>query len=141
VSLRWIRDNPARWDVHKAKIVGGAPVGVFDTRYRACREGDLIPCEWWRVERDGEVVGFGWLDVVWGDAEILLATDPEAAGSGVGGFILEQLEAEASSRGLRYLYNVVRPTHPRAAEVTRWLEKRGFHASEDGRLTRGVPAR
>ncbi len=141
MSLRWLRDNPARWDAQKARIVGAAPLGVFDTRYRACREGDLIPSEWWRVEQEGKVVGYGWLDVVWGDAEILLATDPEVARAGVGSFILEQLENEARARGLRYLYNVVRPTHPHGAEVTRWLQKRGFHASEDGRLTRGVPAR
>jgi N-acetylglutamate synthase-like GNAT family acetyltransferase len=140
MSLRWIQESPGRWDADKARIVGGAPAGVFDSRFRACREGDLLPAEWWRVEDDGKTVGYGWLDVVWGDAEILLASDPGCVGRGVGSFILEGLEAEARDRGLRYLYNLVRPTHPQAAEVTRWLEKRGFHKNEDGRLSRGVPA-
>jgi ribosomal protein S18 acetylase RimI-like enzyme len=140
MSLRWIRESPGRWDADKARIVGMAPKGVFDTRFAACKDGDLLPAEWWRVEHDGKVVGYGWLDVVWGDAEILLATGADAGGRGVGTFILEQLESEARERGLRYLYNIVRPTHPRAAEVTRWLQKRGFRATEDGRLLRAVPA-
>ena len=74
--------------------------------------GALAPSEWWRVEKDGRVVGYGWLDVNWGDAEILLATDPEDRRQGVGSFILDHLSEEASTRGLRYLTNVVRPTHP-----------------------------
>ena len=139
MSLRWVREGAARWDADKTRIVGQAPVGVFDSRYRGCRIGDLVPSEWWRVEEDGKVVGYGWLDVVWGDAEILLATDPAAAGHGVGTFIIDQLENEARSRGLRYLYNIVRPTHPRGAQVAAWLTKRGFRATEDGRLVRGVP--
>jgi N-acetylglutamate synthase-like GNAT family acetyltransferase len=138
MNLRWIRESPARWDEDKARIVGAAPPGIFDTRYRDAKPGQLVPGEWWRVEDDGRVVGYGWLDIVWGDAEILLAADPAAHRRGVGSFILERLEAEAKSHGLNYLYNVVRPTHPRAAEVTRWLEKHGFRAGEDGRLSRGV---
>ena len=50
--------------------------------------------------------------------------------------LLPELEREATARGLNYLYNLVRSTHPRASEVTAWLAKRGFHASEDGRLLR-----
>jgi ribosomal protein S18 acetylase RimI-like enzyme len=138
MTLRWIRESPSYWDAGKTRIVGGAPPGIFDTRYRACPEGQLVPAEWWHVEDAGRVVGYGWLDVVWGDAEILLATDPEAQHKGVGSFILTQLEAEARARGLSYLYNIVRPTHPRRAEVIAWLEKRGFHAAEDGRLLRDI---
>lgn len=138
MTLRWIRETPAHWDANKARIVGGAPPGIFDTRYKSCKIGELVPGEWWRVEDDGSVVGYGWLDVVWGDAEILLATDPSAQRKGVGAFILDRLDEEARGRGLNYLYNLVRPTHPRAGELTAWLEKRGFSASEDGRLLRGV---
>ena len=78
MTLRWIRETPAHWDANKARIVGGAPPGIFDTRYKTCKIGELVPGEWWRVEDDAAVVGYGWLDVVWGDAEILLATDPSA---------------------------------------------------------------
>jgi len=138
MTLQWIYEPSAKWDAHKTRIVGGAPVGVFDSRYRVLREGDLIPCEWWHAEQDGRVVGFGWLDVSWGDAEILLASDVEARGHGVGTFILEHLEAEAFARGLNYLYNLVRPTHPERERVSKWLEKRGFKRSEDGRLLRAV---
>src|SRR4029078_12142865 len=131
MTLRWIRETPAHWDANKAQIVGGAQAGIFDSRYKTCTEGGIVPGEGWRVEDDGKTVGYGWLDVVWGDAEILLAADPEAQNKGVGSFILERLEDEARFRGLTYLYNIVRPTHPHAAQLTAWLEKRGFRVSED----------
>jgi len=140
MSLRWIHESPARWDESKARIVGLAPPGIFDTRYRDAKPGQLVPGDWWRVEQEGRVVGYGWLDLVWGDAEVLLATDPEAQRHGVGTFILDRLEDEARSRGVSYLYNIVRTTHPHGPDVTRWLEKLGFRAAEDGRLLRSVGA-
>ncbi|HJK91687.1 MAG TPA: GNAT family N-acetyltransferase [Polyangiaceae bacterium LLY-WYZ-15_(1-7)] len=138
-ELRWVReDQPARWDGEKKRIVGGEAEGVFDDRYRECVEGDVIPGRWWRVERDGKVVGYGWMDVIWGDAEILLATAPDARGQGVGSFTLERLKDEAYQRGLRYLTNVVRPTHPEKDRIVAWLEKRGFASGSDGRHFRSV---
>lgn len=138
MALKWIRENPARWDEDKKRIIGEAPAGIFDRRYRELETGELLPAEWWRVEDDGRVVGYGWMDVVWGDAEILLGTRPDATGKGVGSFILRELEREARASGLRYLYNVVRPTHPNKDAVTSWLRSRGFHASEDGSLLRAL---
>lgn len=141
MELSWKRDESPRWDEDRARIVGGAPAGVFDARYAASKIGDQVPGEWWRA-LDGDVtVGFGWLDVVWGDAEILLATDPDRAARGIGAFVLEHLETEARRRGLNRLYNLVRPTHPEAGRVTAWLEKRGFVASEDGSLVRRLEPR
>lgn len=138
MGFSWVRENPARWDRDKARIVGGTEVGIFDGRYRKCTEGDLVPGEWWRVSLDGRTVGYGWLDVSWGDAEILLATDVEHRDRGVGTFVLDRLEHEARNRGLNYLYNVVQSTHPHKERVTAWLTKRGFVASEDGKLLRAV---
>lgn len=132
--MDWIKEGPTRWDEDKQRIVGDAPVGIFDRRYSELTKGDIVPGEWWRVEDGGKVVGYGWLDIVWGDAEILLATAPESQGKGVGSFILGQLEKEARRRGVNYLYNIVRPTHPRRDRVTAWLKERGFEASEDGSL-------
>jgi ribosomal protein S18 acetylase RimI-like enzyme len=139
MSLHWIREPAARWDSNKLRLVGEAETGIFDVRYRALNAGDLVPGDWFRVEDDGKVVGYGWLDVVWGDAEILLATDPTSRRKGIGTFILDQLEAEARARSLHYLYNVIRPTHPRGRDVAAFLEKRGFRSAEDGRLIRQVP--
>lgn len=139
--MRWIPESPAVWDVDKAAIVGAAPVGVFDSRYASARVGAIVPAEWWRVEDGGRVVGYGWLDVIWGDAEILLATHVEARRRGVGTFILGQLESEARARGLNYLYNVVRATHPDGEAVAEWLVRRGFTRSVDGRLLRAVVRR
>jgi len=139
VSLTWIRERNPVWDEPKDRIVGGVPAGVFDSRYDTLQKGNLVPGEWWRVEdEDGRVVGYGWLDVNWGDAEILLATEPDARGKGVGTFVLRQLEGEARARGLNYLYNLVRPTHPNAEDVAAWLSRRGFSQESDGRLLRAV---
>lgn len=136
MALHWIREPSPKWDAEKARIVGGAPPGVFDLpRYAP---GDVLPGDWWRVESDGAVAGYGWLDAVWGDAEILLAVAPDHQGHGVGTYILDGLQREAKARGLNYLSNVVRDTHPRRDEVTRWLTARGFKPFDDGVLRRGV---
>jgi GNAT superfamily N-acetyltransferase len=137
MGLAWIHENPPRWDGDKARITGAAP-GVFD--FDDLRPSDAVPGEWWRVEDDGSVVAYGWMDTVWGDAEMLLAVDPAHEGQGVGTFVIERLEEEASNRGLNYLCNVVRPGHPEAERVTAWLQNRGFELSSDGLLRRKVPA-
>lgn len=136
--MDWIHEPNPRWNADKRWIVGEAPAGVFDSRYRELDDDAPVPGEWWRVTQDGKTVAFGWLDIVWGDAEILLATSREVRGQGVGSFVLDKLEAEARSRGLNYLTNIVRPTHPDAEALTAWLTKRGFKGSEDGRLLRLV---
>jgi len=141
MGLQWIADTPPLWDQDKARLVGGAEEGIFDRRYRNMSVGELAPGSWWRVVDGEQTVGFGWLDVVWGDAEILLVSDPERRGQGLGSFILEHLAAEARRRGLNYLYNTVRPAHPHGEEVTAWLRKQGFTDSEDGSLIRSTAAR
>lgn len=138
--MECIKEGTTRWDDDKQRIVGDAPAGIFDRRYATLNPGDIVPGEWWRIEDGGDVVGYGWLDIVWGDAEILLATAPDARGGGVGSFILDELESQARAHGVNYLYNVVRPTHPDRAGVTAWFEKRGFKASEDGSLSCRVTA-
>ena len=137
MSLSWHRDLPV-WNAGKRRIVGNTPPGVLDSRYSEIKEGASVPCNWYRVEDDGKTVGYGWIDVVWGDAEILLATDSDTQNSGVGTFILNHLEEEARNMGLNYIYNVVRSTHPDAEKVTAWLVKRGFESKPDGRLIRKV---
>ena len=137
MSLTWHKDLPV-WDANKQRIVGGTAEGVLDNRYQQIEEGEAIPCNWFRVEDDGVTVGYGWVDVNWGEAEILLATAGDAQKSGVGSFILDHLDDEARSMGLAYTYNTVRPTHPDGEKVTAWLEKRGFEKNSDGRLTRRV---
>jgi len=136
MALTWKAEQPPKWNADKTRIIGQAESGVFDARFDRLEEGDVVPGQWWRVEREGETIAFGWLDVVWGDAEINLATAAEAEGDGVGSFVLDQLEQEALRQGINYLYNTVRPNHPRRDAVTAWLKKRGFGASEDGSLFR-----
>lgn len=132
MALTWVRERAAVWDADKKRIVGEAPVGVFDARYRELPAGAPVPGEWWHVEDAGKIVGFGWLEVVWGDAEVLFAVEPAAREKGVGKFVVEKLGSEARSRGLRYMYNTVRPTHPEKDRLAAWLAKRGFKAMDDG---------
>jgi N-acetylglutamate synthase-like GNAT family acetyltransferase len=140
MPFEWIReDRPARWDAGKRAIVGGSPEGTFELPKFG--EGDIIPGDWWRVEDGGEVVGYGWMDVVWGDAQILLAVAVQHRGKGVGGFIVDNLEAEAKRQGLNYLFNVVPPRHPNPDGIAAWLQKRRFVASSEDRLSRRVVAK
>jgi len=130
MSFEWIHENPAHWDAGKAAVIGSAPAGIFQIGPH--QSGDLIPGDWWRIEEEGTVVGYGWMDCTWGDAEILLAVDSGQRRKGVGSFILDQLEREAASHGINYLYNVVRSTHPEHDEITAWLERRDFIRASDG---------
>jgi len=134
VGREWIRENPAQWDAHKASVIGGAEPGALDTVERSV--GDLLPGEWWRVEDDGRIVGYGWMDCTWGDAEMLLAVAREDRSRGVGAYILDGLAREAAARGLNYLYNQVRPKHPDRDRVTAWLCRHGFTASGGDHLLR-----
>ena len=141
MSLTWNAEKHAVWDANKRRIIGGAPPGIFDARFARLEEGDGLPCDWWRVDEDGRPVAYAWLDAVWGDAEVVLAVDEAARGHGVGTFALDHLEREARERGLNYLYNTVRPTHPERETVGAWFQERGFAGSEDGSLMRAVATR
>ena len=101
MALKWIAENPPQWDEPKERLIGGAPEGIFDIG--AHKSGELIPGEWWRVEDDDGIAGYGWMDCTWGDAEVLLAVAPGRQRAGVGSFILDRLEQEAVGRGLHYL--------------------------------------
>jgi N-acetylglutamate synthase-like GNAT family acetyltransferase len=137
--LRWVKDDDPRWDADRRRVFATVPEGVFSTVQRA--EGEALTSDWWRVVQDERVVGYGWLDDVWGDAEILLAVEESARGSGVGAFALAHLEDEAAARGLNYVVNVVRDTHPQRERVGAWFRARGFTGTEDGRLRKQVAHR
>lgn len=137
MALVWIHEHAPMWDDHKQAVIGGAPAGAFDSALPATQ--GLLPGEWWRCEQDGTTAGYGWMDIVWGDGEILLAVAPDKQSAGVGSFILDRLEAEAAARGLNYIYNTIRPDHPVGAKVAEWLGKRRFRAGhDDDRLVRQV---
>jgi GNAT superfamily N-acetyltransferase len=135
-SLRWMKDDDPRWDADRERIFGGVPEGVFRSEARTV--GERLASDWWRVEDGDRVIAYGWLDDVWGDAEILLAVDESARGTGVGAFTLARLEEEAAARGVNYVVNVVRDTHPDRAAVTEWFLAHGFTGTDDGRLRKRV---
>jgi N-acetylglutamate synthase-like GNAT family acetyltransferase len=134
--LTWVKDDDPRWDVERARVFGTVGAGVFPGVARDA--GERLPSDWWRVEADGRVIGYGWLDDVWGDAEILLAIEESVRGTGAGSFALARLEEEAAARGLNYVLNVVRDTHPDREAVTGWFLAHGFTGTEDGRLRKRV---
>jgi len=136
MELTWVREDTPLWDAAKQFIVGGAPPGALELPKLGI--GDLAPGEWFRVEDGGDTVGYGWMDCTWGDAEITIAVDPRRRHEGVGAFIVEHLDLEARARGVNYIYNAVRPSHPDKDRVTRWLEALGFAPSGDGLLKRRV---
>jgi GNAT superfamily N-acetyltransferase len=136
MALHWIREDTPVWDDAKQAIVDSAPGGALELPKLAA--GDLAPGEWFRVEEDGVIRGYGWMDCTWGDAEITLAVDQAQRGKGVGAFIVQHLEEEAAARGVNYLYNAVRLAHPERSAVTRWLENLGFQPSGDGLLKKRV---
>jgi N-acetylglutamate synthase-like GNAT family acetyltransferase len=134
--LRWMKDDDPRWDADRERVFASVPEGVFRAEARTLEE--RLSGDWWRVEDGDRVVGYGWLDDVWGDAEILLAVDESVRGTGAGSFALARLEEEAAARGLNYVMNVVRDTHPERAAVTDWFLAHGFSGTEDGRLRKRV---
>jgi N-acetylglutamate synthase-like GNAT family acetyltransferase len=135
-SLRWVREDDPRWDADKERVFATIPAHVFPALPRIT--GKRLSSDWWHVERDGRVIAYGWLDDVWGDAEILLAVEEEARGSGAGRYVLDHLEQEADARGLRYVVNVVREGHPQRDAVQAWFLAHGFHGTDDGRLRKKV---
>jgi N-acetylglutamate synthase-like GNAT family acetyltransferase len=137
--LRWVKDDDPRWDDDRERVFATVPAGVFAAGSR--RPGERLPSDWWRVEDGDRVVGYGWLDDVWGDAEILLVVEEPARGTGAGAFALARLEDEAAARGLNYVVNVVRDTHPDREAVTRWFLAHGFTGTDDGRLRKQVGGR
>jgi GNAT superfamily N-acetyltransferase len=137
--LQWIREDAPRWDADKQRLFG--PAELAATALTPPEPGAPVADEWWHVtDSSGEVVGYGWLDTEWGDAEVTFLVAAGRRGAGIGEFIVDHLEAEAAARGLNYIYNVVPATSPDPGWITAWLTSRGF-AAGDGDLRRRVRVR
>jgi N-acetylglutamate synthase-like GNAT family acetyltransferase len=136
MTREWIREAPAYWDERKAAMFEDLDPNLFGIR--ATEAGSPIGDEWWRVEGDGEVLGYGRLDESWGDAEVLVVVSPAVRRTGVGAFILDRLAGEADARHLNYVYNVVPRKHPYARDVERWLIASGFTEAGDGEYRKAV---
>ena len=130
-DLTWTHEDSPTWDADKQRVIGSAPEGAFDLSYT---DGAALPGDWWSARTsDGAVAGYGWLDATWGgDAEILLAVDAASQRQGVGSFVIDRLEHEAASRGLNYVYNTVRASHPDRDDLHDWLAVRGYRGSTGG---------
>ncbi|MEQ1565690.1 MAG: GNAT family N-acetyltransferase [Myxococcota bacterium] len=130
MELQWVTDgSPARWDDDKERVIRAPKAAVFPS-LASVAPGSALAGDWWRVTDGGRTVGYAWMDVTWGDAEVLLAVDPSTQRHGVGTFALDRLDREAGRRGVRYLYNVVPAAHPEPAALASWLERRGFVSAD-----------
>ena len=128
-GLQWIREDAPCWDADKQRLFGEAELAA--TALNPPAPGALVADEWWHVaDAAGVIVGYGWLDSEWGDAEVTFIVAPDRRGEGVGEFIIDHLEAEAAARGLNYIYNVVPATSPNPEWVTAWLVGQGFVAGD-----------
>lgn len=137
LTLAWCREDAPRWDADKQRVCGDAELAAVGLGRPAA--GQPVADEWWRVtDESGTVVGYGWLDTEWGDARISFVVTPDRRGAGIGRFILDHLEAEARSRGLNYIYNVVPATHQDRGAMASWLARHGFRESARGELRRQV---
>lgn len=133
----WHREEPATWDAAKQAAFGALSPRLFGLGAPA--EGDALADEWWRAEEDGAVVGYGRLDESWGDAEVLMIVHPDHRRRGVGRYVLDRLEEEASARHLNYVYNVVPLTLDDRDDVAAWLVAQGFAEKADGEYRKQVP--
>jgi GNAT superfamily N-acetyltransferase len=137
MGFTWTKETRPRWDADKQAAFD--TVALASVGMQAPASGAAIADEWWRVADDaGNLVGYGWLDSEWGDAQIAFLVVPLARGGGAGEFILNRLEAEAAARGLNYIYNVVPAGHPDPQWMTYWLTLHGFYPSPLGDLRRQV---
>jgi GNAT superfamily N-acetyltransferase len=135
-GLQWIREDTPRWDADKQRLFG--PAELAATALTPPGPGAPVADAWWHVtDAAGAVVGYGWLDSEWGDAEVTFVVDPARRGERIGEFIVDHLEAEAAARGVNYIYNVVPATNPDPEWVRAWLLERGF-VPGDGDLRRRV---
>lgn len=135
-GLRWIKEDAPHWDADKQRIFG--PSELAATGLTRPADGAPVADEWWHVaDESGEIVGYGWLDTEWGDAEVTFIVAAGRRGQGIGEFIVDRLVAEAAARGLNYIYNVVPATSPNPGWVTAWLIEHDF-VTGDGDLRRRV---
>lgn len=117
--------QPVPYDDVKKAFFSSLQPGVV----RVNPAGSYLPGTWWKLEESGATLGYGWMDVTWGDAQILLAVAPDARRGGHGKTILQKLEHEAHEAGLAYMFNTIPSDHPDPDGVRAFLTENGFEAS------------
>ena len=66
----WTKEDRPHWDAAKDALFTDADLAAVGLAARSA-VGDAVADEWWAVRDDaGELVGWGWLDSEWGDAQV-----------------------------------------------------------------------
>lgn len=117
--------QPVPYDDDKKAFFSALQDGVV----RLNPAGNYLPGTWWRLTAGDTTLGYGWMDVTWGDAQIMLAVSPEARRGGHGKTILDHLEHEAHEAGLAYMFNTIPGDHPDPEGVRVFLTGNGFEPS------------
>jgi len=86
MTLTWTKEDSPRWDPDKQRLFGPAELAAVGLAPPG--PGEPVADEWWRVNDGHDVVGYGWLDIEWGDARITFFVVPGERGRDVGHFIL-----------------------------------------------------
>ncbi|GEM_PF-5388488 len=128
--MYWIKEDKAIWNENKARIIG-SNIGSFFLDFPV--QSDILPGEWFNLtDENGEIVGYGWINVSEGDAEISVAIDGKYQGRGYGSQIIDNLYREVESLGFEEIIVVVRQENPNASDVVKWAYKNGYVAEWPG---------
>lgn len=126
----WIKEEKPLWDRNKIKIIG-SNIGCFVIS--DIQEGDKLEGKWFKLtDKYGQIVGYGWIDIIGGEAEISVAVDKKYKGNGYGTQIINNLYTEIKKLGFDEVIAVVREENSNAEDVIRWVYKNGYIAEWPG---------
>jgi ribosomal protein S18 acetylase RimI-like enzyme len=121
--MDWIQEQPALWDETKQNILG-ANKGAFDIEHT--QVGGELDGVWFKLIDNNEIIGYGWIDLAYGNPEISIAVDSHKRFSGYGNTILRNLEEKALALGFSEVECIVRRKNADAINAIKWFHRNGF---------------
>ena len=119
-------DKPL-WDDTKRRFIVEESPGAF--RILSPCLGAQLSGHWWRVELDGDTVGYAWLSIEEeGVAELSVAIGKHFRSQRVGRTVLGELEREAAQLGFKRVIGVVQSENPQQEKILSWLFDEGYSA-------------
>lgn len=119
----WIKEEEPVWDSDKEDIIDCAPQGSFNM---GPKSNGTISGDWWKLVENKRVIGYGWISMISGDAELLIAVRKSEQHKGYGNIILENLEMEASKLKHNKVVAIIQSENINAVNIIYWLDRKGF---------------